>query len=146
MYSIGWLVIFLLLLGIEIATLGLTTIWFAVGSIAAFIATLFGADITLQIILFLVVSILSLVLTRPLAKKYLEKDKVKTNVDEVIGKTAVITKEIDEANSFGEANLNGEIWMVKSLDNEFIKKDEIVEIVSVEGVKLIVKKRKEDEK
>lgn len=146
MYSILWLVVFLLLLGIEIATLGLTTIWFAIGSLAAFIATLFKASLLVQMILFILVSIISLVLTRPIAKKYLDKGKVKTNVDEIIGKTAVITKENDEAGSFGEANLNGEIWMIKSLYNEIFKKDEIVEIVSVEGVKLIVKRRKEDVK
>lgn len=145
MDSVIWLVIFLLLLAIEIVTLGLTTIWFAIGAIAAFVVTLCGLGTTVQLVVFIVVSIVSLILTRPIVVKYLNKDKIKTNVDELIGKNAIIVKDADGVNSFGEANLNGEIWMAKSFDGAYLKKDEIVEIVSVEGIKLVVK-RKEDEK
>lgn len=143
MASIYWLVVFLILLGVEIGTLGLTTIWFAIGSLAAFITTLFDAKFIVQIVVFLVVSILTLIFVRPFFKKYLDKGKVNTNIDEVIGKTAMVTKAIMGAGTFGEANLDGEIWMIKSENNELIKENEIVEIVSVEGVKLVVRRKDE---
>lgn len=140
MDSIYWLIIFLVLLVIEIFTLGLTTIWFAIGAIAAFIASLFGAGLIVQIVLFIVISIITLLLTRPLAVKYLGKNTIKTNVEEIIGKTAVVTKTIIDSNSAGEVKLNGEIWMAKSENGERIEEDTAVEIVAVNGVKLIVKK------
>lgn len=140
MDSICWLVIFLVLLLIEIFTLGLTTIWFAGGAIVAFISTLCDANITVQIILFVVVSVILLIVTRPIALKYLTKNTLKTNVEEIIGKNAIISKEILDGNNNGEAKLNGEIWMARSQNGEQIKEGETVEIVAVEGVKLIVKR------
>lgn len=140
MEAIYWLIIFLVLLVIEIFTLGLTTIWFAIGAVAAIIAALAGAEVIVQVMLFIIVSFITLVLTRPIAVKYLRKNTLKTNVDELIGKTAVITKPIIDENNIGEAKIEGEIWLAKSADGKMIKEGEIVKVVEVNGVKLIVKK------
>lgn len=139
MNSIVWLVVFLILLVIEIITLGLTTIWFAGGALAAFIATLLEADVIIQIVLFVVISLILLFVTRPIAVKYFNKDLAKTNVEGIIGKTAIVNKRIDNINGSGEAVLEGEIWMARSENNEIIETETKVTVVAVEGVKLIVK-------
>jgi membrane protein implicated in regulation of membrane protease activity len=140
MESIFWLVVFLVLLIIEIFTLGLTTIWFALGAIGAFVSTLFHAEIIVQVVIFFVVSVVSLIVTRPIALKYFSNNTVKTNVEEIIGKQAIITESILDGNNNGKAKLNGEMWIARSEDGSYIQADETVEIVAVEGVKLIVKK------
>ena len=101
MEAIYWLIIFLVLLVIEIFTLGLTTIWFAIGAVAAIIAALAGAEVIVQVMLFVFVSFITLVLTRPIAVKYLGKNTLKTNVDELVGKTAVVTMPIIDENNIG---------------------------------------------
>lgn len=141
MESICWLIIFLVLLVIEIFTLGLTTIWFAIGAVAAFIATLAGAGIIVQVVLFFAVSVITLIATRPIAVKYFSKNTEKTNVEGIIGKNVVITQRIPDMNTTGKASLDGEIWMARSLENEPMEEGELVEIAAVEGVKLIVKKK-----
>lgn len=139
MNSIVWLVIFLFLLVVEIITLGLTTIWFAGGALVAFIVTLIGASVVTQLVLFVAVSLILLFVTRPIAVKYLNKDLSKTNVDEAIGRKAMVSKRIDNINATGEAVLDGEIWMARSENNDIIEKGEQVIVVAVEGIKLIVK-------
>ncbi len=137
--SIVWLGIFLILLVLEIISLGLTTIWFAGGALAAFAATLLGADIILQAVLFLVVSLVLLFVTRPVAVKYLNRNLTKTNVENVIGKTAKVSRQIDNVNSMGEAVLEGETWTARSENNDIIAEGTLVTVVAVEGVKLIVR-------
>lgn len=139
MESIVWLGIFLILLVLEIISLGLTTIWFAGGALAAFAATLLGADIILQAVLFLVVSLVLLFVTRPVAVKYLNRNLTKTNVENVIGKTAKVSRQIDNVNSMGEAVLEGETWTARSENNDIIAEGTLVTVVAVEGVKLIVR-------
>ena len=101
MEAICWLAIVIVLLVIEIATLGLTTIWFAGGALVACIAALLHANIWVQIVLFLVVSVLLLFFTRPLAVRYMNKDRTKTNVDSMVGKEAVVTEAIDNLKAQG---------------------------------------------
>ncbi len=139
MNSIIWLVIFLILLVMEIVSLGLTTIWFAGGALVAFIVTLLDASIVIQVVLFVVISLILLFVTRPIAVKYLNKGLSKTNVDEVIGKKAMVSKRIDNINATGEVVLEGEIWMARSENNDIIEEGEQVSVVAVEGIKLIVK-------
>ena len=95
MNPIVWLVILVVLLVIEIITLGLSTIWFAGGALAAFIAALLGADLYLEIILFLAVSLVLLLFTRPVVMRYLNANKTATNVDSLIGEQAIVTKPIN---------------------------------------------------
>lgn len=145
MNAIMWLVIFLILLMIEIVTLGLTTIWFAGGALISFIATLLGANLVVQLVLFTIISLILLFVTRPIALKYFNKNLTKTNVDEAIGKTAVVSTRIDNVNGTGEAVLAGDIWMARSKDNDIIEKGTKVDVVTIEGVKLIVRAKEEKE-
>ena len=139
METIVWLGIFLVLLVLEIISLGLTTIWFAGGALAAFAAALLGANIIIQAVLFLVISLVLLFVPRPIAVKYFNNNLAKTNVENVIGKTAKVSRQIDNVNSLGEAVLEGETWMARSENNEIIAEGTLVTVVAVEGVKLIVR-------
>ena len=139
METIVWLGIFLVLLVLEIISLGLTTIWFAGGALAAFAAALLGANIIIQAVLFLVISLVLLFVTRPIAVKYFNNNLAKTNVENVIGKTAKVSRQIDNVNRLGEAVLEGETWMARSENNEIIAEGTLVTVVAVEGVKLIVR-------
>lgn len=142
MEAICWLAIVIVLLVIEIATLGLTTIWFAGGALVACIAALLHANIWVQIVLFLVISVLLLFFTRPLAIRYMNKDRTKTNVDSMVGKEAVVTEAIDNLKAQGVVQVNGLEWTARSeKSQEVIPKGAIVEVGSVDGVKLIVRKK-----
>lgn len=142
MEAICWLAIVIVLLVIEIATLGLTTIWFAGGALVACIAALLHANIWVQIVLFLVISVLLLFFTRPLAIRYMNKDRTKTNVDSMVGKEAVVTEAIDNLKAQGVVQVNGLEWTARSEESqEVIPKGAIVEVGSVDGVKLIVRKK-----
>ena len=144
MEPVVWLILLVVLIIIEIITLGLSTIWFAGGALVAFIAALCHAPVPLQVVLFLIVSILLLVFTRPLAVKYLNKNRVRTNVESLIGKKAVVTETIDNILSKGHVTVNGLSWMARSREEEkIIEKDEVVRIIRVEGVKLIVEEEGE---
>ncbi len=139
MESVYWLALTVVLIIIELATMGLTTIWFAGGAAAAFAVSLAGGGLMVQIAVFLVVSIILLVFTRPFAAKYINKGHVKTNVDSLIGQTAVVTEDIDNLGASGEARVGGKIWMARTeKDGEHIPAGTIVTIQSVSGVKLIV--------
>lgn len=142
MEAICWLAIVIVLLVIEIATLGLTTIWFAGGALVACIAALLHANIWVQIVLFLVVSVLLLFFTRPLAVRYMNKDRTKTNVDSMVGKEAVVSEAIDNLKAQGVVQVNGLEWTARSEESqEVIPKGAIVEVGRVDGVKLIVRKK-----
>lgn len=139
MEAITWLILFLILIVLEAVTLGLTTIWFAGGALVGFIAAMLDVNYMVQIVLFLIVSIVLLVVTRPIAVEYLNKDRKKTNVEEIVGKTARVIKNIDNSEGTGEVILDGEVWMARSGDNEIIEEGRMVTVTQVEGVKLIVK-------
>lgn len=142
MNPIVWLVILIILLVIEIITLGLSTIWFAGGALAAFIAALLGADIYLEIILFLAVSLVLLLFTRPVVMRYLNANKTPTNVDSLIGEQAIVTKPINNLLGQGEVMVGGLEWSARSADeNGAIEKDAVVRILKVDGVKLIVERK-----
>jgi membrane protein implicated in regulation of membrane protease activity len=135
-YSIIWLSVLVLMIIIEAATVNLVTLWFAVGALFAFLVSLFDAPIWLQIVVFLVISILSLIFLFPLAKKKLKIGKEKTNIDGIIGKTGVVTKEI-VFNQIGQIDISGVVWSAKS--EEDIGVGQTVEVLKVEGNKVIVK-------
>lgn len=140
MESIYWLGLLVLLIVIEIGTMGLTTIWFAGGSVAGFIASILGGNVAVQVILFFVVSVLLLVFTRPFAARYINQNKVRTNVDGLIGKRAVVTQRIDNLAASGEAYLEGKTWMARTEDdNVTISEERTVIVLKISGVKLIVK-------
>ena len=133
---------FIVLSMIEIATMGLTTIWFATGALVATIASVFGANSIVQAILFIVVSVIMLIFTRPIAVKYFNKNRTKTNVESLIGEQAVIISDIDSLQGTGQALVRGQEWMARSEQEDgLIKTGAVVEIVAVQGVKLIVKEK-----
>ena len=136
-----WLLLFVVLIIIELLTVNLTTIWFAFGSLVAYILSFFVSDIMIQTIIFLVSSIILLMVTRPIVKKFLLNKEVKTNADMLIGKTCVVTKEITR-NETGEVKVNGQYWSAKA--NKKIKAVSEAKLLSIEGVKLIVKEKEED--
>ena len=133
-----WLMAFIILVVMEFLTMGLTTIWFAIGALTAFFASLFGASFWIQIILFLVVSLVVLVVYRPLAVKYVNSRRTKTNVDDLVGKEAKVTEKIDNLNQTGRVVLNGMDWSARTTIGGTIEVDTIVKVVEVKGVKLIV--------
>ena len=139
-----WLGILAVCLIIEAITAGLTTIWFAGGALAAAVAALLGGNLVTQVILFLVVSLLLLVFTRPLAVKYMNRGLEKTNVNDLPGRTAVVTEEIDNLAQTGRLRINDIEWTARAeKDNVVIPSGAIVEITEVRGVKVIVKEMKE---
>lgn len=140
MKAIFWLILFAVFLIVEIGTMGLTTIWFAVGSLVAYLAAYIGFGLPVQIIVFLLVSIALLVLTRPIAMKYFNQERQKTNVDGLIGKKAIVIECIDTLHGTGRAEVNGMEWAAKTEVEDMIEVGEVVVIEGIQGVKLIVKK------
>ena len=136
-----WFITFLLLLVIEIVTINLVTIWFAVGAIAALVASLFTDVIVIQLALFLVVSLICLVVTKPLMKKIKAFDVVPTNSDRVLGKIGEVITPI-EKNKYGEVKIYGNIWTATS--EKPIEVGSKVRVLAIEGVKLIVKKEDDE--
>lgn len=136
-----WIIVFLVLVFIELVTVNLVTIWFAIGSIAAYITTYFTDNLVIQLVVFIVVSIISLLAIRPLAKKLRKTEFEPTNLDRVIGKEGVVTKDITK-NDYGEVKVLGNIWTATS--KKVIKKGTQVKVLKIEGVKLLVEEVKEE--
>lgn len=134
-----WFVMFLFLVFVEVATVGLVSIWFAIGAMAALITTYFTDSFLIQIIVFLVVSILSLVSMSPIIKKLKIVKVEPTNLDRVIGKKAEVIKEIGE-NKVGEVKVLGSVW--SAVSDKTINVGEMAIVEKIDGVKLIVRKEK----
>ena len=142
-YSIFWLIALVLSIVIEIATLGLTTIWFAGGALLAVIAAALGLPLVVQIVLFFAVSLLLLYFTRPVAVKYFNKDRVKTNAESLVGKQAIVISEIDNLQGIGQVTVTGMEWSARTAEGMTIPVGSVVNIVAINGVKLIVELKKE---
>ena len=140
METMYWVIIFIVLLIIEIFTMGLTTIWFAGGALAAFLMGVIGFGTVIQVIVFIAVSIALLIVTRPIALKYFNKERQKTNAESLIGQQALVLEDIDTLHAKGLVEVNGQEWSAKTDDPEgFIKKHLVVTVEGIQGVKLIVK-------
>lgn len=134
-----WLILFIVFIGIEVATLGLTTIWFAGGALFAILAAVLQAPVVIQIALFVLVSLLLLAFTRPIAVKYFNKDRIRTNVESLVGKQAIVTGDIDNLHGVGQVTVGGQEWSARSCDdNRKISEGSVVVIMAINGVKLIV--------
>ena len=145
MQTIVWLGIFVILLIIEILTMGLTTIWFAGGALAAFGAGVIGFGLVVQEVGFVVVYVLLLVMTRPLAVKYFNQERQKTNAESLIGQQALVIEDIDTLQSAGRVEVNGQEWSAKTDEPDGkIEKNKIVVIDGIQGVKLIVRDKEEN--
>ena len=142
MYIYVWLAVFVLSLIVEAATAGLASIWFAGGAFVAMLLTFLGVAPVWQVVAFVVISLLLLAFTRPLARKYINKRAEKTNVvDSIIGRTAVVTEEINNILATGKVVVDGMPWTARNVvTEEVIPIGTEVTIVSLTGVKCIVRK------
>ena len=146
MYEIFWLVAFGALLLIEILTLGLTTIWFAAGALAAFLMAVLSLPLVVQIIVFFAVSIILLIFTRPIMTKHLNAKTTKTNAESLVGEKARVIIPISNLKSEGQVMVGGMEWTARSTKDEVtFQKDEMVRIAGISGVKLIVEKLDKEE-
>ena len=138
MQPVYWLIVVAVLLVLEILTLGLTTIWFAGGALVAFFAGICQAPLWIQIVLFLVVSIILLVFTRPIVEKHLNSNREKTNIDGLIGKHGKVIEEIDNFSQTGKVMLNGMEWTARNISSEGkIPVETKVEVVEIKGAHLV---------
>lgn len=139
---IVWLVAMIVLLIVEAIVPGLVSIWFAIGALAALVSALLGAPLWLQMVWFLVVSVVALALTRPLVKKYVNGRVQPTNADALIGRDCVVTEDIDNIAGIGAVKVDGKVWTARSVDDNLrFQAGSIVTAVRIEGVKLIVTER-----
>ncbi|MDF2676647.1 MAG: NfeD family protein [Bacillota bacterium] len=138
----SWLLIIVVCIIIEALTISLTTTWFAIGALIAWFVSLIGLSLQTQIIIFLLVSIICLIFTRPIAIKKLKIGKAKTDLDLLIGKCVKVKSTINNLNNEGTVVVNGLEWTARSFNDEIIEKDEIVCVREIKGVKLIVELKK----
>ena len=136
--TIVWGVIMVVMLIAEAVTVGLVTIWFALGALCALISSLLGAPVWLQAVWFVIISAATLVLTRPLAKKYVNGRSQPTNADRVLGQQCVVCERIDNLAGTGAVNVDGKVWTARSETGKTIEQGAVVTVKQIQGVKLIV--------
>ena len=142
--TIAWLVLLIILLVVEIITVGLTSIWAAGGALIALILNVLELPLIVQIIAFFAVTFLLLFFTRPFAVKCINSRREKTNYEGIIGKTIRIAETVDNMNQRGMAVVNGQEWTVRSeKDEEILEAGTIAKVVNISGVKLIVRRYEE---
>ena len=134
-----WLIIAGLFFVGEIFTLGFLIFWFGIGALFAMIVSFFTTNIIIQTTVFLITSTIFILATKPLVKKFVDVKKTNTNVFSIIGKKALVIKDIDPIHSSGQITLNGEVWSAETENNEIIKEGSEVEVLKINGVKAIVK-------
>lgn len=142
-YPVLWLGLAVILAVFEAVTVGLVTLWFAIGAIFALFAALLGLPTVLQIVVFIVSSGILLYFTRPIAKKYLRMRVERTNADRVIGEKGVVIEKIDVVLGKGQVKVLGQVWSARSVDDTDIGRGEKVEVLEISGVKLIVRRLEE---
>lgn len=142
MEPVYWLGILVILLVFEAATMGLTTVWFAGGALVALLVSFLGVGDVVQIVVFLISSVLLLILTRPLALKYVNQRVEKTNVSQLIGMDTIVIESIDSLHGTGKVRINGIEWSAKSfIPGEVLAVDEVVTVKEIQGVKVVVDKK-----
>ena len=140
-FGILWTVAIIVFVAIECISYQLMSIWMAAGSLAALVVYFFGADFFTQFLVFIAVSIILIAATRPLAKKALDTKNIKTNVESIPGSKGIVAIQINNLKNSGTVKLGGMEWSAKSFDGEIIPEGSVVEVIRVEGVKLIVERR-----
>ncbi len=139
-----WLIVFVVCIVAEIISMGLTTIWFAGGALVAAVVSAFGAPLWLQIALFAVVSLVLLYFTRPIAVKYFNKDRVKTNAESLVGKQAIVISEIDNLQGIGQVTVGGQEWTARTTQEGIsLPVGSVVVIRAISGVKLMVEEKQQ---
>ena len=137
-----WLAAMIILLVVEAMAPVLVSIWFAIGALAAMISSMFKAPVWLQLVWFVLVSIVSLILTRPLAKKYVNSRTVPTNADMAVGQDCIVTEAIDNVLGTGAVTVGGKVWTARMAETDGkAAKGAVLRVVRIEGVKLIVEEK-----
>ena len=134
-----WVVLMIAFALVELLTPQLVSVWFAIGSLGALAAAALNAPLWLQIVIFILISVIMIFVTRPLYKKFIKSKLVPTNSDRLIGETAVVTEAIDNLTSKGTVKVCGQVWSAKSENGETIPAETHVTVLRIEGVKLVVK-------
>ena len=135
-----WIIVSGIFFIIEMATVGFLVFWFGIGALIAMIVSLFTSNIAIQTAVFVCSSTILLFFTRPLVNKFTEKDdQVQTNAFSIIGKKALVIKEIDPVSGMGQIKVGSEVWSAKTLGDKKIKEGSEVEVTEIDGVKAIVK-------
>lgn len=137
-WEVIWGIALIVFLVVEGVTVGLASIWFACGALAALISAFFGAPVWLQFLLFILVSGVTLWITRPLAARYINAKKQPTNADRIIGMIGIVTERIDNVSAVGAVSIGGKTWTARSQTGEIIPEDSRVVALAIDGVKLIV--------
>ena len=135
-----WLMVIILLALVEVMTINLTTIWFVISGIVALILSFFIDSFIIQFSVFVILGVILLITTKPILKKFIKVNNEKTNLDRVIGMKGVVTSKIEPL-SVGEVKVDGKRW--SAISDSAIEQNEIVEVLKIDGVKLIVKKEEE---
>jgi len=136
--AIAWLVLTVVFLIAEAATVTVISLWFAAGSLTAMAMALLGGSIWMQALVFLVVSAMALTALRPLVRKYLTPKLTATNVDSIIGSIGIVTSDIDNISAAGQVKLNGMEWSARSTSGAQIKTGVRIQVDKIEGVKVFV--------
>lgn len=137
-YQIVWGGLLLFFAVLEGLTAGLVSIWFCVGALVALVASMFGANVLIQTALFVIMSLVSMALIRPLAKNHLIPKTEATNADRIIGAEAVVKETIDNLEATGQVQVDGKIWTARTDGDQSIPAGETVQVLRIEGVKAIV--------
>ena len=136
--AILWLVLLIVFLAVEAATVTLVSLWFAAGALLALLVSFFGAAIWLQVLIFLAGSAVALAALRPVARKYIKPKVTATNVDAVIGSTGLVTVAVDNVTAAGQVKLGAMVWSARSTSGEPIPEGTLVRADRIEGVKVFV--------
>ncbi len=134
-----WMIAMWIFIIVEVVSPNLVSLWFALGSILALIAANYKLGFEWQMVIFLIVSIILLSLLRPIYIKYIKVRNIKTNVNALIGEEGFVTADINNIESKGLVKVKGQIWSAKSQNEEIISSGTKIQVLKIEGVKLIVK-------
>ncbi len=137
-WTVAWLILAVVLGVVEMSTVNLITVWFAAAAMTSALAAALDAEIGVQITIFIIVSAVLVLSTRPLAKRFLNKKTVATNADRIIAAQGVVVEEIDGVKGCGQVKVMGQVWSAKSEDGEKIAEGTAVTVKALEGVKVVV--------
>ena len=139
-----WMTVAVIMAVVEATTPSLLTIWFMFGAVVAMLAAALGVSVAVQMVIFVVISSVLLIITRPLAKRLLKHEsRESTNADRIIGQTGIVTDEIINMENRGQIMILGQSWSAKSEKGEIIGEGEIVTVTEITGVKAVVKKKED---
>ena len=144
--ALVWLILAIIFLVAEALTVTLISVWFAIGAILAMIAAIFGGALWLQILIFIAASGVLVLVTKPISEKLINKRTITTNADRVVGKPAIVTITISNQSAQGQVRVLDQLWTARSSDDTPIAEGSVVEVIEIQGVKLIVKPLTDNDK